>query len=151
MKTTTISKITSICFALLAGVLVSDAQSGVWTNDTSSVWSGTTNWANGIVADGSGNTADFTMNNSNFDAVTLDSSRSLGTLLFGANAGHHDEQLDSKCERRKRSDPGWRNADDYRQQWIYHQYGGCDSAAGGNVRFDCGGWRHIGVGRHKQL
>ncbi|HEY4414765.1 MAG TPA: LamG-like jellyroll fold domain-containing protein, partial [Verrucomicrobiae bacterium] len=64
----------------------SRAASGVWINDGSSVWSAGTNWSGGVVADGSGNTADFTLNNTNADTVTLDSSRTLGALQFGNNA-----------------------------------------------------------------
>ena len=62
------------------------AGSGTWTNDASSVWSATTNWLGGTVADGSGNTADFTLNNANIDTVTMDAPHSLGTLLFGNSA-----------------------------------------------------------------
>ena len=71
---------------LFACATTGRAASGVWTNDTSSVWSASTNWLNGTVADGSGNTADFTLDNSNADTVTMDASHSLGTLLFGNNA-----------------------------------------------------------------
>ena len=63
----------------------SRAASGVWINDASSVWSAGTNWAGGTIADGSGNIADSTLNNTNVDTVTLDSSRTLGALQFGNN------------------------------------------------------------------
>jgi autotransporter-associated beta strand protein len=82
-----IARIAVVWLVLLASVGVSRAASGVWINDASSVWSATTNWSGGIVADGSGNTADFTMNNTNVDTVTMDASHSLGALLFGNNAG----------------------------------------------------------------
>src|ERR1035437_9115112 len=74
-----IARIAVVWLVLLASVGVSRA--------ASSVWSATTNWSGGIVADGSGNTADFTMDNTNVDTVTMDASHSLGTLLFGNNAG----------------------------------------------------------------
>ena len=82
-----IARIAIVLLALLASVAVSRAASGVWTNDASSVWSAPTNWLNGVVADGSGSIADFTINNINTNKVTLDSSRSISALMFGNNAG----------------------------------------------------------------
>lgn len=74
------------CLAIFAAVAVQAQQNGVWTNDASSVWSASTNWLNGVVADGTGAIADFTLDNSNVDTVTMDTSHNLGTLLFGNNA-----------------------------------------------------------------
>jgi len=82
-----IARIAFVWLLLLASVAVSRAASGVWTNDASSIWSATTNWSGGIVADGSGNTADFTLANVNTNFVTLDASHTLGQLLFGATGG----------------------------------------------------------------
>ncbi len=74
------------CLAVFTAAALQAQQNGVWTNDANSVWSATTNWLNGTVADGTGAIADFTLDNSNFDTVTMDTSHSLGTLLFGNNA-----------------------------------------------------------------
>jgi fibronectin-binding autotransporter adhesin len=81
------AKLAFVCLVLLLGATVSRAADGVWTNDASSVWSATTNWLNGVVADGSGSTADFTMNNANTNTVTLDASHTVGAVLFGAAGG----------------------------------------------------------------
>jgi autotransporter-associated beta strand protein len=61
---------------------------GTWATDASGLWSTTTNWANGVPANGDGFIADFsqvalTANRT----VTLDSSRTVGSLLFGATSG----------------------------------------------------------------
>ena len=64
------------------------SSSGAWSADASGNWSGTGNWSSSIVADGAGNTADFSAANITADrTVTLDSSRNLGTLKFGDLAG----------------------------------------------------------------
>jgi autotransporter-associated beta strand protein len=83
---TNFTKFILACFAVLIAGAVQAQQNGVWTNDASSVWSANTNWFNGTIADGSGAIADFTLDNSNLDTVTLDTSRSIGTLMFGNNA-----------------------------------------------------------------
>lgn len=61
------------------------AQSGTWNVNASGTWSGTGNWAAGVVADGSGNTADFgQVDLTTADrTVTLDSARTIGNLIFG--------------------------------------------------------------------
>lgn len=47
-------------------------------------WSDTSNWTNGIVADGSGNTADFNTRDLTTDVtVHLDTARTIGNLVFG--------------------------------------------------------------------
>lgn len=77
----------SAIFLSLLLITAADAQqNGVWTNDASSVWSAGSNWLNGVIADGVGATADFTLDNANVDTVTMDASHGLGTLLFGNNA-----------------------------------------------------------------
>ena len=55
-----------------------------WTNLVNGSWAASTNWSNGSVASGSGNTADFsslTLGSSR--AVTLDGARTIGNLIFG--------------------------------------------------------------------
>ncbi len=58
-------------------------QSGTWTNDLSSVWSDSTNWLNGVVANGAGNTATFETEFGSTVEVDLDSPRTIGNLTFG--------------------------------------------------------------------
>jgi fibronectin-binding autotransporter adhesin len=62
--------------------------SGTWTNTVSGgVWSNPANWSGGTVADGSANTADFsTLDLTANNTVHLDSSRTIGTILFGDTA-----------------------------------------------------------------
>ena len=77
-------------FCLLAGAsaLRVQAQSGVWTNDASGLWSAALNWTNGVMADGAGSTADFATVNLTADrVVTLDTSRTLGSLRLGDSVG----------------------------------------------------------------
>lgn len=61
------------------------AGSGVWaSSDDGALWSDTTNWDGGLIAGGSGATADFSLGDlvENTSAV-LDSRRTLGRLVFG--------------------------------------------------------------------
>ena len=67
------------------------AQNGTWTNlvngDASGTWSVSTNWLNGVVADGADNTADFsTLNLATNSTVTLDTGRTIGDVIFGNTA-----------------------------------------------------------------
>ncbi len=61
------------------------AADGTWTQLTSGgLWSETANWSGGIVADGSGATADFsTLNIIGTNTIHLNSSRTIGNLTFG--------------------------------------------------------------------
>jgi autotransporter-associated beta strand protein len=71
--------------AVLAGAMAAHAADGTWTNTTSGgLWSDTGNWSGGTVADGASFTADFnTIDITADNTVHLDSSRTLGTLVFG--------------------------------------------------------------------
>ena len=61
---------------------------GAWTNDASGNWSATANWSGGIVANGTSSNADFSTINLTADrTVTLDSSRTIGNLIFGDTVG----------------------------------------------------------------
>jgi len=61
---------------------------GVWDVDASGNWSNTNNWSGGVVANGAGSSADFsTVNITVNRTVTLDDSRSIGTLEFGDPSG----------------------------------------------------------------
>jgi len=65
--------------------------SGTWTNDASSVWSDTTSWLNGNIADGTDAVADFSTINISADrTVTLDASHNIGSLLFSGGTGAHN-------------------------------------------------------------
>lgn len=71
-----------VCFLPLLSARLFAAD-GTWTNNASGNWSTTTNWSGGIVADGVSSTADFsTLNITGTRTITLDSSRTLGTLKF---------------------------------------------------------------------
>jgi autotransporter-associated beta strand protein len=64
------------------------SSNGTWSADASGNWSDSTKWSSGIIADGAGNTADFSTLNFTADrTVTLDSSRNIGTLKFGDASG----------------------------------------------------------------
>ncbi len=59
-----------------------------WGVNADGNWSTTSNWINSVVADGVGNTADFSQLNITADrTVTLDTSRNIGTLKFGDPSG----------------------------------------------------------------
>jgi autotransporter-associated beta strand protein len=69
---------------------------GTWTADSSGAWSDTTNWSNGFAANASGYTADFsTIDISADTTVTLDSSRTIGGLIFGDTSGTQSWTLTS--------------------------------------------------------
>lgn len=75
-----------IALAVVLAPQAGHAASGTWTNIVSGgLWSASANWTNGIVADGSGNTADFSSVNITTDptVVQLDSARTIGNLTFG--------------------------------------------------------------------
>ncbi len=74
--------LTSLAIVAL-GASGANAADGTWTNDGSSNWSTTTNWAGGTVADGAGFLADFsTIDITANRFVTLDTSRTIGGLSF---------------------------------------------------------------------
>ena len=75
----------AILFTIFTIPSLLHAQSGTWTQPTSGgLWSTPGNWLNGIVADGSGNTADFSQVDITTDnTVHLDASHSLTALIFG--------------------------------------------------------------------
>ncbi|HEX8190717.1 MAG TPA: Ig-like domain-containing protein, partial [Pyrinomonadaceae bacterium] len=64
---------------------VTNNTSGTWSQPVSGgLWSGGPNWLNGAVANGAGNTADFSsLNISGTNVVRLDSPRALGNIVFG--------------------------------------------------------------------
>lgn len=75
-------------FSLATGLLLlaspSWAANGTWAVDADGLWSGTGNWAGGVIADGAGSVANFSnLNITGTRFVTLDSSRTVGTLTIG--------------------------------------------------------------------
>jgi fibronectin-binding autotransporter adhesin len=80
----TISTVAVACVALSLAVPSAHAQnqSGTWDQDASGLWSNPSDWLSGI-ANGATFTADFsTINITGDRTVTLDSSRSIGQLIF---------------------------------------------------------------------
>lgn len=59
------------------------ALDGSWNVDASGNWSDTANWSGNVVATGNGFTATFANNITASRTVTLDSSRAVGSLVFG--------------------------------------------------------------------
>ena len=75
-------------FAGLSIATIGFNANGVWTIDASGSWSDTNNWSSGAVGSGAGFTADFSTIDITADrTVTLDASRSIGTLKFGDASG----------------------------------------------------------------
>ena len=69
-------------------VIVGNFSDGAWTTAGSGLWSGTGNWANGAVANGTGFIADFSQVDLTANStVTLDASRNIAGLIFGATSG----------------------------------------------------------------
>lgn len=82
-------------FSVLTLLIVSisaSAQNGTWTNlnangSASGSWANSANWLNGIIANGSGNAANFgTVTNTTNSIVTLDGAQTVGSLIFGGDA-----------------------------------------------------------------
>ena len=75
-------------FAVVTISVTTVTASGTWISDTSASWGESIRWSGGVVAAGAGQTADFsTINITGNRTVTLDSSRSIGTLKFGDTSG----------------------------------------------------------------
>src|SRR4051812_22351223 len=78
----------SVAILLVASASQAQNQSGVWVNTAASgnatLWSVQNNWLNNLIANGAGFTADFSTLNITADStVNLDSSRTIGNLIFG--------------------------------------------------------------------
>jgi fibronectin-binding autotransporter adhesin len=59
------------------------ALNGSWDVDASGTWSNTANWASGVIGTGNGFTATFANDITADRTVTLDSTRAVGSLVFG--------------------------------------------------------------------
>ncbi len=75
-------------FLVFSVAVTTVTAAGTWITDTSSTWTTTNNWSGGVVATGAGQTANFsTINITGNRFVTLNSSRTLGTLRFSDTSG----------------------------------------------------------------
>jgi autotransporter-associated beta strand protein len=73
---------------ITASLLPPASANGVWIADADGNWSDADNWSGGIIAAGGGYTADFSTVSLTADhTITLDASRSIGTLRFGDSSG----------------------------------------------------------------
>lgn len=84
-KPDTLDIIPTLVFAsamILIGAANSRAADGAWTNDFDGLWSETTNWLDGVIADGAGSTATFSNDLLSTVLVNMDSARTLGNLTF---------------------------------------------------------------------
>jgi autotransporter-associated beta strand protein len=71
-------------FAVVAISLPTNSSAGTWSASADGNWSDPSKWSGGVPANGAGNTADFSTVGASH-TVTLDNSRSIGTLKFSAN------------------------------------------------------------------
>ena len=93
---------TSACVVLIltaVGIAPALATNGTWTNTTSGgLWSTTTNWSGGVVANGTDGIADFsTLNITADDTVHLDTARTIGQLKFGDTTASNNWILDNNA------------------------------------------------------
>ncbi len=87
-------KLILLLIAFLPAPLL-QAASGTWTNRNGGSWTNALNWNAGIIADGSGNAANFSTVNLPADTVvTLDAPRTIGSLTFDdQNATKHNWRI----------------------------------------------------------
>ena len=86
-----------VLILMAVGIAPALATNGTWTDTTSGgLWSTTTNWSGGIVANGNSSIADFsTLDITADDTVHLDSARTIGELVFGDTAPSNNWILDN--------------------------------------------------------
>ncbi|MEO0054388.1 MAG: hypothetical protein RLZZ50_335, partial [Verrucomicrobiota bacterium] len=93
--------------AVLTITLPSVLGNGTWAADAAGVWSDTAKWSSAFPANGVGYSADFsTLNISANRTVTLDTSRTMGTLRFGDTSGAQNWTLASSGGATLTLDPG---------------------------------------------
>src|ERR1700674_5522692 len=80
---------------LYAGAVSAPAATGTWTNPSGGSWTNSANWSGGLVADGAGNTANFSTLTLSADAIiTLHGGRTIGNLTFDdQNSTKHNWSL----------------------------------------------------------
>ena len=87
MKKSRIPKSSLAALLLLATLpQLAHAATGTWNVDANGLWSLNTNWLSDIIADGSGFTANFTNDITADRTVSLDSARTLTSLVFSDSA-----------------------------------------------------------------
>src|SRR5215831_7255220 len=84
-------RLLAVLLLVLPGLLVSLpsalAASGTWVLPAGGSWTNAASWSGGIIADGSGNNANFSTVTLSSDAiVTLDAARTIGNLTFDDHA-----------------------------------------------------------------
>src|SRR5262245_82460 len=84
-------------FAILTCASFAHATNGIWTATSGAeLWSTTTNWSGGIVANGADGIADFsTLNLAVNNTLHLDSARTIGSLIFGDTIPSNNWALDN--------------------------------------------------------
>jgi autotransporter-associated beta strand protein len=83
-------------FAVVSITLPPILGAGTWSVDTSGTWSDSTKWTGSFPANGAGFTGNFsTLNITANRTVTLDSTRTIGGLLFGDTSGSQNWTLTS--------------------------------------------------------
>ena len=82
---------------LLLVIPAAYAASGTWTNLNGGSWTNTSNWSGGTIADGSGNSANFSSLNLSINPiVTLDAARTITSLTFDdLNSTKHNWTLNT--------------------------------------------------------
>ncbi len=81
-----LTQILVVATAALGHLNSARAQNGTWNVDADGLWSVSTNWLGGTIADGAGNSADFSAVPITAQrTVILDTSRALGSLNIGEN------------------------------------------------------------------
>ncbi|MCX6874044.1 MAG: autotransporter-associated beta strand repeat-containing protein [Verrucomicrobia bacterium] len=86
---TPINRLTAALLALALGTVNAVATDGSWSAQSGN-WSTTTNWTGGVIADGVGASAMFTLGVSGNRSFTIDNtSRTLGALILGENRSCH--------------------------------------------------------------
>ena len=86
----TLNKINAALLALAFGTLHAVATDGTWNLNGNGNWSTESNWVGDQIADGVGATATFTIGESGNRTYTIDdTSRTLGTLIWGQNRSIH--------------------------------------------------------------
>jgi len=75
-------------FMLVSVAVTTVTAAGTWIADASSTWNTANNWSGNVIATGAGQTANFsTINITGNRVVTLNSSRSIGTMRFSDTSG----------------------------------------------------------------
>lgn len=81
----------AIAFYSLLGPTQLRGQDGTWTNPAGGAWGSGSNWAEGVIASGAAQTADFsTLDLATSPTVSLNGARTIGRIVFGDATPSHD-------------------------------------------------------------